>query len=53
MYLMNYDFMTDKSIIDPSPAYIPMANGVQLTNAIFDSFDLSRDGSMAYDTNTR
>lgn len=50
MYLMKYNFLTDKSILDPSPAYIPMANGVQLTNAIFDSFDLSRDGSLTYDT---
>ena len=50
MYLMNYDFLLDKSTIDPSPAYIPMANGVQLTNAIFNSYDLSRDGSMAYST---
>lgn len=50
MYLMNYDFLLDKSAIDPSAAYIPMANGVQLTNAIFDSYDLSRSGTMAYDT---
>ena len=50
MYLMNYNFLTDKSVVDPSPAYIPMANGVQLTNAIFDFFDLSRDGSLAYST---
>ena len=50
MYLMNYNFLTDKSTIDPSPAYIPMANGVQLTNAIFNSFDLSSNGSMAYST---
>lgn len=50
MYLMNYDFLLDKSTIDPSPAYISMTNGVQLTNAIFNSYDLSRDGSMAYST---
>lgn len=50
MYLMNYNFLTDKSVVDPSPAYISMANGVQLTNAIFDFFDLSRDGSLAYST---
>lgn len=50
MYLMKYNFLTDKSAIDPSPAYIPMANGVQLTNAIFNSFDLSSNGSMSYST---
>lgn len=50
MYLMNYDFLLDKSTIDPSPAYIPVANGVQLTNAIFDEFDLSRDGTESYST---
>lgn len=50
MYLMNYNFLTDKSVIDPSPAYISMANGLQLTNAIFDSLDLSRNGSMTYDS---
>lgn len=48
MFLMNYNFMYDKNTIDPAPAYIPMASGLQLTNAIYDHLNVSGDGNMAY-----
>lgn len=50
MYLMNYNFMADKSAIDPSPAYIPYANGIQITNAIFDHLNVTDNGTQIYNT---
>ena len=50
MYFMNYNFMSDKNIIDPAPSYIPYANGIQITNAIFDHLNVTNDGTQIYNT---
>jgi hypothetical protein len=50
MYLMNYNFMTDDSVIDPAPARVPVINGVQLSNAIFDHLNILNSGTEEYST---
>ena len=50
MYFMNYNFMSDKNIIDPASSYIPYANGVQITNAIFDHLNVTNNGLQVYNT---
>lgn len=50
MYLMSYNFMTDDSIIDPAPARVPVVNGVQLSNAIFDHLNILNSGTEEYST---
>lgn len=50
MYFMGYNFMTDSNIIDPAPARVPIINGAQLSNAIFDHFNLLNSGTQEYST---
>lgn len=50
MYFMNYNFMTDNSIIDPAPSRVPIINGAQLSNAIFDHFNMLNSGTQEYST---
>lgn len=50
MYFMNYNFMTDNSIIDPAPSRVPITNGAQLSNAIFDHFNMLNSGTQEYST---
>ena len=50
MYFMNYNFMSQSSLIDPAPARVPIINGVQLSNAIFDHLNLLNSGNEAYST---
>ena len=50
MYFMGYNFMTDESVIDPAPAIVPITSGAQLSNAIFDHFNLINSGTEEYST---
>lgn len=52
MYLMGYNFMSDESVIDPAPARVPIINGAQLSNAIFDHLSLLNSGTEEYSTET-
>lgn len=49
MYLMNYDFLSDKSTLDPSPAFLSVINSEQLAGAIFDHMNMLNMGNVQYD----
>lgn len=50
MYITGFNFMSDESLLDPSPTTISAIDSVQLTNAIFDHFNVLGNGSVEYDT---
>ena len=49
MYLMSYNFSTDKDVIDPSPAFLSVINSEQLAGAIFDHMNMLNLGDVSYD----
>ena len=49
MYLMGYNFMSDNSVLDPAPTILSSVNGAQLSNAIFDHFNVLNSGDAIYD----